>query len=70
MGIVPLLTLIVSVVVKAHCPGSGVNVYVVVAVLLSAGAQEPVMPSLETVGSGERLSPEQIGGTGAKVGVG
>ena len=40
----------VSVVVVAHCPSSGVNVYSVVAVLLIAGAQVPVMPLVEVVG--------------------
>jgi hypothetical protein len=46
-----------------------VNVYVVVAVLFSAGAQVPVMPLLDVVGSGERVAPEQIGATAVNVGV-
>jgi hypothetical protein len=36
------LTIIVKVVVVAHCPVVGVNVYVAVAVLSKAGAQVPV----------------------------
>ena len=38
------LTTIVSVVVVAHCPVVGVKVYVVVAVLFSAGDHVPVIP--------------------------
>ena len=41
----------------------------VVAVLLSAGAQVPVMPLLEEVGNAASGSPEQIGATALKVGV-
>jgi hypothetical protein len=62
------LTVIVSVAVVAHCPAAGVNVYVVVAVLFNAGAQVPVMPLIEVVGSGARAAPEQIAATGLKVG--
>ena len=40
----------------------------VVAVLFIAGAQVPVMPLLEVVGS-EKLPPEQIGAICAKLGV-
>ena len=42
-----------SVLVVAHCPPAGVNVYVVVpavAVLIVAGLHVPVMPLLEVVG--------------------
>jgi len=42
---------------------------VVVAVLLSAGAQVPVMPLLEVVGNGFNVAPEQMGATAVKVGV-
>jgi hypothetical protein len=59
----------VNVVVVAHCPAIGVKVYVVVAVLFSAGAQVPVMPLLDVVGRAERVAPEQIAATGVKVGV-
>ena len=62
------LTTIVSVVVVAHCPAVGVNVYVVVAVLLSAGAHVPVMPSLEVSGNAASVAPEQIGATAVNVG--
>ena len=40
----------VIVVVTAHCPASGVKVYVVVVVLLNAGDHVPVMPFVEVVG--------------------
>ena len=58
----------VSVTVAAHCPVAGVNVYVVVAVLSSAGDQVPVMPLLEVVGSGLKVPPLQIGITAVNVG--
>jgi hypothetical protein len=63
------LTVIVIVAVVAHCPALGVKVYVVVAVLFSAGAQVPVMPLVEVVGSGDKVAPEQIGATAVNVGV-
>ena len=40
-----------------------------VAVLLSAGAQVPVIPLLEVVGNGFKVPPEQIGATAVNVGV-
>ena len=40
-----------------------------VAVLSKAGAQAPVMPLLEVVGSAARVAPEQIGATAVNVGV-
>ena len=40
-----------------------------VAVLLSAGDHEPVMPLLEVVGSADKVAPEHIGATALKVGV-
>ena len=43
--------------------------YVVVAVLFKAGAQVPVIPLLEVVGSGDSVAPEQIGATASNVGV-
>ena len=45
------------------------KVYVVVAVLFKAGAQVPVIPLLELVGSGVSVAPEQIGATAVNVGV-
>ncbi len=53
----------------AHCPAFGVNVYVVVAWLLIAGDQVPVMPFVEIVGSGGMTSPAQYGPNVPKVGV-
>jgi len=69
VGVTFGLTVMVNVVVVAHCPAIGVKVYVVVAVLFSAGAQVPVMPLLDVVGRAERVAPEQIAATGVKVGV-
>ena len=37
--------------------------------MFKAGDQVPVIPLLEVVGSGDKVAPEQIGATGAKVGV-
>ena len=62
------LTVIVNVVVVAHCPIVGVNVYVVVAVLFKAGDQVPVIKLFEVVGNANKVSPEQIAGTGVNVG--
>jgi Flp pilus assembly pilin Flp len=62
------LTVMVNVAVVAHCPAVGVNVYVVVAVLFSAGDQVPVMPSLDVRGNAASVAPEQIGATAVNVG--
>ena len=43
--------------------------YVVVAVLLRAGDQVPVIPFVEVVGNGANVAPEQIGATAVNVGV-
>jgi hypothetical protein len=64
-----LFTEIVIVVLVAHCPAVGVNVYKVVAALFRAGDQEPLIPLLEVVGNAAKLPPAQIGATGVKVGV-
>ena len=69
VGVRFALTVIVSVVVVAHCPAVGVNVYVVVAVLFNAGDQLPVIPFSDVVGSAVNVSPEHIGATALKVGV-
>jgi hypothetical protein len=69
VGVTFELTVMVSVVVVAHCPVVGVNVYVVVAVLFKAGDQVPVMPLVDVVGKAVNVAPEQIGATAAKVGV-
>ena len=39
------------------------------AVLFNAGDHEPVMPLLETVGSADKLAPEQMGATALNTGV-
>ena len=69
VGVMLGLTVMVKVVVVAHRPAVGVNVYVVVAVLLTAGAQVPVIPLLDVVGNGANTAPEHIAATGVKVGV-
>jgi hypothetical protein len=56
------------VVVVAHCPAVGVNVYGVVAVLFTAGDQVPVIPFVDVVGS-VMVPPEHIGGCAVNVGV-
>jgi hypothetical protein len=68
-GVMLLSMVMVSVLVTAHCPASGVNVYVVVTVLSIAGAQVPVIPFVEVVGNRAMAAPEQNGPTGAKAGV-
>ena len=69
VGVMFGFTTIVSVVVVAHCPAVGVNVYVVVAVLFKAGAHVPVIPLLDVVGNAVSVAPEQIGATALNVGV-
>ena len=69
VGVIFGLTVIVSVVVVAQSPAVGVKVYVVVVVLFIAGAQVPVMPLLDVVGSAPNAAPEQIAATAVKVGV-
>jgi hypothetical protein len=50
-------------------PAVGVNVYVVVAVLLSAGVHVPVIPLFDVVGNAASVAPEHIGATAVNVGV-
>ena len=69
VGVTFGLTVIVNVVVVAHRPAVGVNVYVVVTVLFNAGDQVPVIPLVEVVGKADNVAPEQIGATAVKVGV-
>ena len=64
----PAFTVTVIVAVVAHCPVDGVKVYVVVAVLLLAGLQVPVIPLFEVVGK-VNVPPLQIAATWVKVGV-
>jgi hypothetical protein len=68
-GVIFGLTVIVKIVVVAHCPAVGVKAYVVVVVLSKAGDHEPVMPLVDVVGSADKVAPEHIGATAAKVGV-
>ena len=67
VGIAVITTFVVAVV--AQSPVVGVNVYVVVAVLFTAGDQVPVMPLLEVVGNAANVAPEHTGFTGVNVGV-
>jgi hypothetical protein len=69
VGVTSGLTVIVTVAVVAHCPASGVKVYVVVVVLSNAGDQLPVIPLVDVVGNADKLAPEQIGATAVNVGV-
>ena len=69
VGVMFGFTTIVNVVVVAHCPAAGVNVYVVVVVLFKAGAHVPVIPLLEVVGNAVNVAPEHIGATAVNVGV-
>ena len=69
VGVIFGFTVIIIVVVVAHCPAVGVNVYVVVAVLFKAGDQIPVKLFNEVVGNAANTPPEQIAGTGVNVGV-
>ena len=62
--------IVTSIVVVAHWPASGVNVYVPLMVLFTtAGDQVPVIPLSDIVGSTGAEVPEQIGAMAAKVGV-
>ena len=61
--------MIVNEAVVAHWPAVGVNVYVVVAVLFSAGDQLPVIPFNEVVGNADNVPPEQIGATALNIGI-
>ena len=69
VGVTCGLTVMVMVVVVAHCPVLGVKVYVVVVVLLSAGAHVPEIPLFDVVGKAVKVAPEQIGATAVNVGV-
>src|SRR5204863_4961346 len=69
VGVMFGLTVMVRVVVVAHWPAAGVNVYVVVAVLSIAGDHTPVMPLFDVVGKADKVAPEQIGATAVNAGV-
>ena len=68
-GVTTGLIVIVSVVVTAHCPAEGVNVYVVVVVLLIAGLHVPVTLFKDIVGNAGIVAPEQYGPTAFNEGV-
>jgi hypothetical protein len=63
------LTVIINVVLVAHCPAAGVNVYVVVVVLFNTGDHAPLMPFIDVVGNGASVPPEQTGATALNAGV-
>ncbi len=67
-GVMLLLTVTVIVVVEAHWPAAGVKVYVVVALLFTAGLHVPVIPLLDVVGSVNE-PPWQIAATCVNAGV-
>ena len=69
VGVTLELTVILKVVVVAHCPALGVKVYVVVVVLFKAGDHVPVIPLFDVVCKSFKVSPEQIGFTSVNVGV-
>ena len=69
VGVTFGFTVMTNVLAAAHCPAAGVNVYVVVAVLFSAGDQVPVIPLVDVVGKAASVAPEHIGATAAKAGV-
>ena len=70
VGVTFEVTVTSTVVVVAHWPASGVNVYVPLDVLLTtAGDQVPVMPLSDVVGNIGATVPEQIAAIGAKLGV-
>src|SRR5215204_2844255 len=68
VGVTCGVTVTLSVAVVAHVLPVGVKVYVVVAVLFTAGDQVPAMPSLE-VGGSVMVDPLHTGAIGSKVGV-
>jgi hypothetical protein len=69
VGVVGAFTVTESVVVDAHCPAVGVNVYVPVVVLLTvAGAQVPVIVFVEVEGNIGAVVPLQIADIGVNVG--
>ena len=69
VGVAFGVTEIVMVAIVAHNPAVGVKVYVVVAVLLTAGDHVPIIPLAEVVGNAAKIAPEQIDATCVNVGV-
>jgi hypothetical protein len=68
-GVILGFTVMVIVAVVAHWPAVGVKVYVVVAVLLIAGDQVPVILFVEVVGNAAKVAPLQTGAICVNVGV-
>ena len=69
VGMMLGLTVMLTVVVVAHWPALGANVYVAEVVLLTvAGLQLPVIPLLDVVGKTGAVAPEQIGSMGSNAG--
>jgi aspartate-semialdehyde dehydrogenase len=69
VGVTFGFTVMVIVVLVAHNPAVGVNVYVVVDELSKTGDQVPVIEFVDVVGKADKLAPAQIGATCVKVGV-
>ena len=72
IGVMLLVIVISMVTTVAHCPASGVNVYVLVpteAVLIVAGFHVPVMPLVDVVGKAGAVPFWQSGPIAAKAGV-
>lgn len=64
------VTVTFKVAVVAHCDADGVNVYVpLVVLLIVAGLQVPVKPSIEVAGNAGGGVPAQIGAIGLNVGL-
>jgi formylmethanofuran dehydrogenase subunit D len=69
-GVCTAFTVTVSTCADAHCPASGVNVYVPLAVLSTVdGDHVPLIPFGEVVCRTGAIAPEQIGAIAAKSGV-
>ena len=69
VGVTIGFTTICIVVVFAHEPATGVNVYVVVVVLSNAGDHVPETPLFDVVGKADKEAPEHIAATWVNVGV-
>ena len=71
VGVTFGVTVTVNVVVVAHCPAVGVNVYTPLAVLLTTdGLHVPVIPLVDVVGNNGTVPPEQIVSVVPKLNVG
>lgn len=69
VGVTCGVIVITKVWVVAQSPAVGVNVYVVVVVLSTAGDQVPVIELLDVVGKAVKAVPAQTAGTAVNVGV-